>query len=718
MRTSFIFLSMLGSLILITAPLMGDWSQVQPIPVRAAMNAVDHFPSTTTVVAAADSGIVYRSTDGGVLWEQSIVSSVNMNAISCYGNQFAVTAGDSGTLAITTDSGDSWSSVTLATSADVVSVSTHDDSTFALGFDDGEIWTTEDRGNTWIIGTTPAINQVYAIDYVNENEIWAAAGISAWKTTDGGQIWTSIRNFSVSNLTDVVFLNDQTGFYCGIYGDVYRTRDGGATWDSTSYSMLLEPIALVALDSTQVRVVGRRGNFLHSDSSFHTWSYEKIGGSYTDLTYLDLQDIYLAVGGEGTFAGAGGYGAIASRSIDQGSTWTYTKYHQEVHLRSIFFLDENEGWAAGGVDFQSFGAAPEIVVHTTDGGYSWQTILMEAGGGGLTDIYFLDSDTGWALSNNRIWGTTNGGQDWDQALASSANSLSFINSQEGWYCGIGGIIRHTTDAGANWSAQFAPSNADYLYSIDFIDDQNGWCSGYNWQNHTGIILHTNNGGANWYYQYSEVHATGFRSIRSIDMLDTEQGIGVSIYGTILETIIGDTNWNETTAPDSTPLNAVRYQSEQVAWAAGDDGYIIFKTPLAAWQVDTVLSEHRIMDIHVIDQDHRYASTDQGIVLVYTPEQSVGDDITKIIPQEFALYQNYPNPFNPSTEIRFDLRENTHVTLAVYNILGQKIWTLVDKPLDAGSHLVNFNGSSLASGVYFYKINASNFTDIKKMVMIK
>jgi hypothetical protein len=94
------------------------------------------------------------------------------------------------------------------------------------------------------------------------------------------------------------------------------------------------------------------------------------------------------------------------------------------------------------------------------------------------------------------------------------------------------------------------------------------------------------------------------------------------------------------------------------------------------------------------------------------------DIGGELPLDYALHQNYPNPFNPSTEIQFDLREHTHVTLAIYNVLGQKVLTLVDEPLDAGSHLVSFNGAALASGVYFYNINAGSFTDMRKMVLMK
>jgi len=94
------------------------------------------------------------------------------------------------------------------------------------------------------------------------------------------------------------------------------------------------------------------------------------------------------------------------------------------------------------------------------------------------------------------------------------------------------------------------------------------------------------------------------------------------------------------------------------------------------------------------------------------------DKEQAVPMQFALHQNYPNPFNPSTEIRFDLPQTAPVTLAVYNLLGQKVATVLDQRLEAGSHQVSFDATGLASGVYFYRINAAQFTDLKKMVLVK
>ncbi|MBK6912110.1 MAG: T9SS type A sorting domain-containing protein [bacterium] len=99
------------------------------------------------------------------------------------------------------------------------------------------------------------------------------------------------------------------------------------------------------------------------------------------------------------------------------------------------------------------------------------------------------------------------------------------------------------------------------------------------------------------------------------------------------------------------------------------------------------------------------------------------DANSAIPTSYALYQNYPNPFNPNTEIRFDLPEAIHAELRVFNILGQEVVTLVDDVRAAGAYRVlwdgkNAAGLTVASGVYIYQIKTPNFTDAKKMMLIR
>ena len=88
------------------------------------------------------------------------------------------------------------------------------------------------------------------------------------------------------------------------------------------------------------------------------------------------------------------------------------------------------------------------------------------------------------------------------------------------------------------------------------------------------------------------------------------------------------------------------------------------------------------------------------------------------PGTYELYQNYPNPFNPATKIKFDIPNNGFVTLKVYDMLGKEVQTLISRDLTTGSYSVDFNASKLTSGVYFYKLTTNEFSDVKKMVLIK
>ena len=99
--------------------------------------------------------------------------------------------------------------------------------------------------------------------------------------------------------------------------------------------------------------------------------------------------------------------------------------------------------------------------------------------------------------------------------------------------------------------------------------------------------------------------------------------------------------------------------------------------------------------------------------------SLPDDV----PDDYSLAQNYPNPFNIETAIRYRLRSNGQVTLSIYNLLGQKVKTLVNEKQAAGSYVAKWdgkdeNGTVVPSGVYLYVLKAGNFTSYKKMVLMK
>lgn len=106
----------------------------------------------------------------------------------------------------------------------------------------------------------------------------------------------------------------------------------------------------------------------------------------------------------------------------------------------------------------------------------------------------------------------------------------------------------------------------------------------------------------------------------------------------------------------------------------------------------------------------------GGLIISSSVNSINDKQNK--PLSFELNQNFPNPFNPSTKIRYSVASTSFVKLKVYDILGREIAELVNEEKPAGIYEANFEGSRLASGVYIYRLQAGNFIETKKMILLK
>jgi hypothetical protein len=113
----------------------------------------------------------------------------------------------------------------------------------------------------------------------------------------------------------------------------------------------------------------------------------------------------------------------------------------------------------------------------------------------------------------------------------------------------------------------------------------------------------------------------------------------------------------------------------------------------------------------------YALSEGHTIIVIEPT-GVKESVLPGIPDEFALEQNYPNPFNPSTVIRYAVRERTEIDLSVFDVTGRKITTLVSGMADAGNYEITFSANNLPSGVYLYRLQAGDFSDIQRMVLLR
>jgi hypothetical protein len=95
-----------------------------------------------------------------------------------------------------------------------------------------------------------------------------------------------------------------------------------------------------------------------------------------------------------------------------------------------------------------------------------------------------------------------------------------------------------------------------------------------------------------------------------------------------------------------------------------------------------------------------------------------NQVTDMIPDSYKLYENFPNPFNPTTDLRFDIPTSSIVRITIYNSMGKEITKLVNEKLNAGRYQAQWNASDVSSGVYFYKLTAGDYNDVKRMILVK
>jgi photosystem II stability/assembly factor-like uncharacterized protein len=251
----------------------------------------------------------------------------------------------------------------------------------------------------------------------------------------------------------------------------------------------------------------------------------------------------------------------------------------------------------------------------------------------------------------------------------------------------GAFVYRSTDAGVNWimiySWNNSPPNIFYsLNSICFLNSNTGFVSGNSqvFSQFNGVINRTTNGGANW----STVGVSSGNNINAVYFIDQNTGYAAGNNGVILYTSNSGLNWNTQPSSTTNSLSNVFFINSMTGYAVGANGTIL--------------------------------KTSNGGITGFDPPNNE-------IPAEFSLSQNYPNPFNPTTKIRFAIPSNvksemSNVKIIIYDALGREVQTLVNENISPGTYEVDFDGSNLPSGVYYYTLISDSFTETKRMVLIK
>ena len=395
-----------------------------------------------------------------------------------------------------------------------------------------------------------------------------------------------------------------------------------------------------------------------------------------------------------------------------------------MDLYDMCFTDSNTGYAVG-----HWGT----VIKTTNGGDSW--FLLETNVSNVFhSVYFLNQQTGWAVGGNGgIIKTTNAGLNWLFHYLSEFNffSVYFLNAQTGWAIGRFSECLKSTDGGANWFSQVIPLMSGGLQSIIF---NNG--KGYIGANQSLTNLFTTtNEGVNW-VNNKIGPGVGNTSIYDISFADF---FGIAVGGDsnsaspaplIFITTDNGSSWDEKIIPnkkaifyavDICPINTNiiycvgQYHLDPIH---GSRGLIMYSTNKGVtWLEESWPTDSTAFEDVKITPNAVYIAGTKGLIL--KSELPVGiTPVGSVVPKAYVLSQNYPNPFNPTTNIEFSIPKNGIVKLSVFDIMGREVTTLVDQALTVGHYKVDFNGSNLSSGTYFYKLSSGDYSAVKKLVLMK
>ena len=368
------------------------------------------------------------------------------------------------------------------------------------------------------------------------------------------------------------------------------------------------------------------------------------------------------------------------------------------------------------------------VTRTTDGGETWVAFNLSSLNS-FFSIASLSADTAWIAANGAtgsIYNTTDGGLNWIEQL--TTNGLMFVvrffDSNNGVCIGDGnGVhpeIYTTTDGGTIWTP-VPSSNIPNLNSEGFIPANSWVVANTIWVPTNGSAIYkSTNRGLTWDTTRNVVSTGGSYCA----FKDTLNGLlSGSLANVVKRTTDGGATWDPTeTKPEGISTLFMSY-------IPGTDGsYMICSapphgpTPGSAYTLDN--GETWTVVDYVNHQRAAFVSPSVGwswggANIIYKWNGiPLPVEYTNEVVQDFHLEQNYPNPFNPSTTISFSTPASGFVTLKVFDILGRDFVTLVNEYQQPSKYVKTFNGTSLPSGIYFYKIETREYSETKKMILIK
>jgi photosystem II stability/assembly factor-like uncharacterized protein len=315
--------------------------------------------------------------------------------------------------------------------------------------------------------------------------------------------------------------------------------------------------------------------------------------------------------------------ACSAISSAQTAPWARQRTGTIAWLHSLFFLDQNRGWAIG---------SKGTLLLTNDSGNTWASKSLPTPDV-LRDIFFVDENNGWLVCEVNVYDlktkdqpraylmhTDDGGEHWKRVDIKGVDvdarlvRAVFSRGGRGWAFGEAGTIFTTRDGGVNWARLQSPTRHLLLGGI-FIDEDRGWLVGAG-----TTIIQTSDGGDTW-YQSRLAPADEIR-FAAASFVDNRLGWAVGSAGTVYRTVNGGRTWQLQSSGVTADLNDVKFLDAQEGWAVGAEGTIIYTNDGGLhWTTEQSGTEHPLERLFFVDRTHGWAVGFGGIVITYVRPQA-------------------------------------------------------------------------------------------------
>jgi len=561
----------------------------------------------------------------------------------------------------------------------------------------GLILKTEDGGATWVEQPHDSVNQLNEVCFINLQEGWAGQVWSLLHTTDGGETWTRLP-VQFPGYAGLSFQGSNNGWTVG-FNDVFRTTDGGATWDPQGFNFDFDHRvrAMASPNDSTVWLVGNEGEMYVTHNSGAHWDTLASGMTETFLTACFLNGTTGWV--------AGGTGTIL-HTENGGESWLTQGGNPatgDVHLTDVEFSDLDHGWAVGSGE----------ILRTENGGGMWTVADVPEAANSITAI---DAQTAVATApDGRVLRTTNGGAGWNAISVSGAAWTGYIVHVGGshlWTFGSPSSVYFSTDAGETWSGSDI-GNYHYCLGMSFPDSMHGWIAGGD-DEMGAFIVHTTDAGQTWAEQFFDLYGSALTDVSFVDSL---HGWVSCWTGQVMRTEDGGLTW-DTLATPQLELNGIQFVDNLNGWAFSDYEQTSRTTDGGlTWQHFDTGTLNRIENIYFVDPENGWAVGMSGTILHRTGPEGTVPRRAASLAGAYGI-RAFPNPFNPNTTLSFDVPASRRVQLSIYDITGRLVQTLADRVFSQGNHRIEFDGSSLPSGMYFARMQGNHFSKTQKLVLLK